>query len=195
MNAEAASVLSGTTLPSYEESVQEHYTRILRYILNWTHNTQLAEDLTQETFMRAYRAWAKLRPDSTIDHWLTRVAASAIHAYFRKRSHREGWLSLEEIVEAEERRDILQARDEILEEACIERISLQAAFLQLPPHARETLRLLAEGLTYQQIADLQRSTIGAVASRVSRARTMLTKALSDKKPEAPVCATPKRGTC
>ena len=167
---------AGRTFPSYEESVQKLYGRVLGYMLNRTHDRQLAEDLTQETFLRAYRAYSRLAPESNIDHWIITLATSAIGTHFRRKDNRSTErFSLEAMME--ETGDTFQANTPDVEETCTDRIILQAAIQQLSGSYQETILLLAQGRSYQDMAELQESTIGMVASRVRRARHMLHKAL------------------
>jgi RNA polymerase sigma-70 factor (ECF subfamily) len=60
----------------FEEIMQRHEREIMRYLLRVSGNREDAADLFQETWLRAYRAYPRLDPDSAIRPWLYRIASN-----------------------------------------------------------------------------------------------------------------------
>ena len=72
--------------------VLEHRPRIYRYVLSMARDPEVAEDLTQETFLRALRGFGSLRDRAALVPWLYRLALRATRAVLRPFA-RTGWLS------------------------------------------------------------------------------------------------------
>lgn len=60
--------------PPFEEIVRRHEREIMRYLLRVSGNREDAADLFQETWLRAYRAYPRLKPDSDVRPWLYTIA-------------------------------------------------------------------------------------------------------------------------
>jgi RNA polymerase sigma-70 factor (ECF subfamily) len=132
-----------------------------------------AEDLTQETFIRAYRAIGQFRQDSSFRTWLHRIAINVIRSYLARRQ-RASLIALEPGPEAEAAaHEAASSRDD-LETVLIRRQAIRRALAMLSSEARlvVTLRDL-EGLEYQEIATITRVPIGTVESRLYRASRRL----------------------
>src|SRR5512132_3165717 len=69
-----------------EAAFRAHYARILRYVRSVVHNADEAEDLTQETFLRAYRARDSLRDFDAMLPWLYSVATHVCLDHLRQRT-------------------------------------------------------------------------------------------------------------
>ena len=72
----------------FEAIVTAHHTEIHRYLCRVTARANEAEDLSQETFLRAYRAWAGLPPDADHRAWLYRIATNVYRNYVRSERRR-----------------------------------------------------------------------------------------------------------
>jgi RNA polymerase sigma-70 factor, ECF subfamily len=68
--------------------VSAYWPRIFRFLLSSTHDIDLAETLTQESFLQAYRHWSSFRGDSSPFTWLTRIAINQLNDYWRNRRMR-----------------------------------------------------------------------------------------------------------
>jgi RNA polymerase sigma-70 factor (ECF subfamily) len=158
-----------------------HLDLLYRAALRLTHNRAEAEDLVQETWLRALRHFDQFDPGSNCRAWLLTILRNA----FLNRLRREGREILESDMAATE------AGAARLEEASVARSSPEEDFFQTVLHgdvdrALKTLPLpfrlvvtLAdlEGLTYKEIAQVLGCPIGTVMSRLSRARQLLRKEL------------------
>ena len=72
----------------FSELVDEHQTEILRYLRRLTGNPTTAEDLFQDTFLRAFGGFARLRPGSNHRAWLYRIATNLFLNHRRARGRR-----------------------------------------------------------------------------------------------------------
>ncbi len=73
-----------------EELVEIYYTRIYLFMRAMGHDTQIGEDLTQETFMRAWNHIGQLREGRALAGWLFRIAGNVSRLHWRKHKHESG---------------------------------------------------------------------------------------------------------
>ncbi len=153
------------------------YQRILRYIASMVKDTTEAEDLTQETFLRAYRRRDSLRDEGAQIAWLYRIATHVCYDRLRqyaRRSPRESETDLDQVDVPEPNAPSLQQtveRDEM--SGCVQR------YLTRLPDAYRAVILLhdMEGLTAAEIAPLLGQSLATVKIRLHRARQKLRIAL------------------
>src|SRR5213594_2156975 len=72
----------------FETIVAAHHAEIFRYLRRVTSRTSEAEDLSQETFLRAYRAYRTLTPDANVRAWLFTIATNLARNHFRAEGRR-----------------------------------------------------------------------------------------------------------
>jgi RNA polymerase sigma-70 factor, ECF subfamily len=75
-------------LQPFETVVTAHHAEIYRYLLRITWRAGDADDLSQETFLRAYRAWEGLAEDANVRAWLFAIATNLARNHFRSESRR-----------------------------------------------------------------------------------------------------------
>jgi RNA polymerase sigma-70 factor (ECF subfamily) len=161
------------SVEAFESLVRMYEPRVRRMLYGMTQDSQLTQDLCQETFLAAYRALPRM--DGTMLRfapWLYRIALNQVRSEWRKRKHvtmlplfqgsedekgEEGYLD-----------DLVD--DESLEERVVERDLVRRVLAQLPPSSALCLLLDAEGFSYQEIAEIMQDSLSAVRSRLSRAR-------------------------
>jgi RNA polymerase sigma-70 factor (ECF subfamily) len=89
MTPAGASELTGdameTAAQEFASVVQTHRPQIFRYLLASTRDVDLAETLTQECFLKAYRNWSRFRGDSSAMTWLMRIAINLEKDHWRNR--------------------------------------------------------------------------------------------------------------
>jgi len=133
------------------------------------HNREEAEDLVQETYLKALRGYASFRPGTNFRAWMFRILKNTFlstHARLERRVTVA--MDLEE--DAPELPVEYETPATILMMRCDSQ-SVQRAIDRLPVQAREVLLLRdAEEMSYQEIADILSIPIGTVMSRLSRAR-------------------------
>lgn len=134
-----------------------------------------AEDLAQETFIRAYKAIGRFRGDSAFRTWLYRVAVNVIHTHLKQRARRWRWFgpSLDEDDGAERQMAAL-ALPTTIEDATARREVIDRALASLPADMRIAVTLRdVHGFDYAEIAAMLDVPIGTVESRIFRARQRL----------------------
>jgi RNA polymerase sigma-70 factor (ECF subfamily) len=140
----------------------ERYQRPLgSYLAHLTGDREAALDLTQETFVRAFGAIARTRPDLLVRPWLFRIATNLARDHNRRRRLLE-WLPLRVVDQT-----MSLADDETTEERDVVRRALG----RLRPDERSVLLLCGlEGLPYQQAAGVLGGSAEAVRKRFARAK-------------------------
>ena len=158
---------------SFEAEALPHLDALYRLGLRLTGDATRAEDLVQETMLKAYRAWAQFKTGSNAKAWLLTILRNTFYSEYRRDRHPAAPLSLD--VERFTLHDKVGEADP--EDAFFSRIvdaEVLRAIDALPDPYRETLLLSdMEGLTYQEIATVTAVPIGTVKSRLFRARKAL----------------------
>ena len=159
--------------------VQRYQTRIYNFALALTGNAADAEDLAQETFIRAFRGLHRFRGDSAFRNWLYRIAANAAHTLRGARLRRSAvWDARLEADDVAERQ--LAAAGDSVERQAIRRQAIDRALAALPAGLRTAVVLHdVEGLEYHEIAEAMDVPIGTVMSRIFRARRRLRPLLAE----------------
>jgi RNA polymerase sigma-70 factor (ECF subfamily) len=73
------------SMPDFETLVEAHSTELFAYVWRMLRDTADAEDCLQETFLRAYRSFARLRPDTNHRAWLYKIATNTTRTHLRQR--------------------------------------------------------------------------------------------------------------
>src|SRR5579864_5332950 len=183
-NASGANSANGVT-EDFEAGVIAQLDSLYRTALRLTHNQQEAEDLVQETMLKAFRFAKSYQPGTNLRAWLFRILnTSAINRYRKQATHptpatlpdgeefylynRIRDLSGQELTKA--------AEDEVLSKYLDE--DVYRALNDLPVNFRMPVILAdIEGMTYKEIAETLQIPIGTVMSRISRARRQLQQSL------------------
>jgi RNA polymerase sigma-70 factor (ECF subfamily) len=156
-------------LSAFEAFVRMHQDRIYnlcRYMLQDPRN---AQDAAQDAFLKAYRGLKDFRPDSSLYTWIYRIAVTTCLDYKRK-SYREA-LRNEPLAED------LPSKEPFPDQLYVSRESTKAIHLalqKLPEKLRAAIVLREiEELSYDETAQILRTSIGTVKSRISRGREQL----------------------
>src|SRR5262249_47547018 len=170
---------------NFEAGVLAQLDSLYRTALRMTNNPQEAEDLVQETMLKAFRFAHTYQPGTNLRAWLFRILnTSAINRYRRQAAHP----TPSSLPEGEEfylynqirdlnGQDLSQgAEEEVLSRYLDE--DVYQALNDLPYNFRMAVILAdIEGLSYKEIAEALQIPIGTVMSRISRARRQLQKSL------------------
>jgi RNA polymerase sigma-70 factor, ECF subfamily len=162
-----------------ERAIAEYGKATYTYALRLTHNEADARDLSQEAFIRVYRAWRSFVPGTSFLSWIYRIVTNLHRDELRRRKGRY----LEEIPEDNEPQAYGGARplatapiDDLVERQLGETMS--KALASLSPDQRQVLVLAdIEDYSYQEIAEIVGCSIGTVRSRLHRARHQLRRAV------------------
>jgi RNA polymerase sigma-70 factor, ECF subfamily len=163
---------------AFEMLVVKYQRRIERLIGRMVRDTDLVQDIAQETFIRAYRALPQFRGDSAFYTWLYRIAVNtAKKALVEKKRDPvvfEGALVSTEEGEEPSRVESVLTDGETPETVLAGRqvaATVNAAIDALSEDLRQAIVLREiEGLSYEEIADVMNCPIGTVRSRIFRAR-------------------------
>ncbi len=166
---------------AFGELVERYMRRAYYVALGLTGSHDDALDLSQEAFVRAYRARASLDPDRPFYAWLYQIVRRLCFNFLRDRKTRrrrleEGgpWLVEQARVHAAHGDPVRSTERSEL------RARLEEAIAALPEHEREVIVLREfEGLRYREIAELLDVPIGTVMSRLYTARRNLAQSLED----------------
>jgi len=163
---------------AFRELVERHQNTVYAMLLRLMKDPDCAEELAQETFVRAYRSLHAFRGDARFSTWLIQIAVHAARDR-RRRKERSKIVSLSELEERrgheatlQETRSAFDPSAELSERELTQR--LQAGLESLPEAYREVfvLRTL-EDLDYEQIAALTSDSVGSLKVRMHRARKLL----------------------
>jgi RNA polymerase sigma-70 factor (ECF subfamily) len=171
-------------VPAFEELVRRYQDRVHNFALRWTGNPADAEEVTQEAFLKAFRALPRFRGDAKFSTWLFQIAKNVcinlFHRGRRQMEHRR--VSLQDHMDDDEAIPVqIETPDDNPQEALLERefaaVAAQA-IAALDPHYRDALVLRdVEGMDYAEIAQILEVPVGTVKSRIHRARSELQKRL------------------
>lgn len=175
------SAVDGSVLTEFERSALEHLQPLYGYAMALTHNATDAEDLVQETYLRAIRSAQRAVPTGDMKSWLFTILRNLWLNRRRRHVHGPDFLSLEgEVAEANEPDWFVDERhrpDVDFDRAML-RHELRAALDDLPDIFREVIVLRCiEEFSYSQIAQILNCPAGTVMSRLSRARAALRRRL------------------
>ena len=171
-DAEIVRAVQGGDASAFTELVRRHQRAVYRVAYALTRNGSDADDLAQETFVRAYQAIGRFRVGEPLHPWLSRIATNLAFSLFRRRKRRPE-TPLEPLIEAGRQWGVEDDPAERVAEA--ERVGLlQSAFAELKPEHQAILMLrVVEEQSYEEIAAALGIPAGTVMSRLSRARAEL----------------------
>ncbi len=175
-----ASTSTGDTRTKHEEFDREaipHMDILYNYALRMTANPDDANDLVQETYLKAYRFWDKYEKGTNIRAWLFRIMKNSYINRYRKETKEPETVDYNDIqnfyntirYESSDSNDLQEKICGGLLEDDVAR-----AIESLPEDFRTVVILCdIEGLSYEEIADFVDCPIGTVRSRLHRGRKML----------------------
>ncbi len=161
------------------ELIDEHADAVFRVAYGILHDRGLAEDVVQETMVKAWESLGDFRGDASVRTWVLRIAHNTAISSLRRRRDRA--VAPEDLPERPGG-DETSARAAALDGLA----SVRAALDQLDEVSRTIVVLReVEGLSYQQIADALEVPVPTVKTRLLRARRALQAAVEDPHEEEP----------
>jgi len=161
---------------AFGQEALEHLDALFGYAMALTRDLTEAEDLVQETYLRAGSASHRPEPNSNLKGWLFVIMRNAWLNQVRHRNNGPRFVDLET---AEQPVDETQENPHVVYLRKLERKQVREAIESLPDAYREIVVLRdIEGFTYQEIATVLDCPAGTVMSRLGRARGRLRRLLS-----------------
>ena len=155
----------------FRDLVQEHWTRLHRFIIKNIGHQDEAEDLTQQAFTEAVRSYEKFQGQSELSTWLYGIAMNLVRNYLSRAPQRRYDFTDDSELEFTPSEE---STPEEKAEAAEQLGALNTALEELPPRMREILLMVAvDELSYEEAAVLLMVPIGTIRSRLSRARAAL----------------------
>jgi RNA polymerase sigma-70 factor, ECF subfamily len=155
---------------SFKDGLIAHIPSLRAFAASLSGSITLADDLVQDTLLKAWANADKFEPGTNMRAWLFTILRNIYYSLYRKRSREvqdsEGTYAQRLAVHGNQ-------------EGHLEIADFQAALAQLPEEQREALIMVgATGISYEEAAEICGVALGTIKSRVNRARTKLAEMLS-----------------
>jgi RNA polymerase sigma-70 factor (ECF subfamily) len=173
---------ASTSYAHFCQAALEHLEALYGFAVALTRDKTEAEDLVQETYLRAVRAFSKLAPDSNLKSWLFAIMRNA---WLNKLRHARNSPQFVELDAEGGSRWPDSMNPYLIFIRKVERERVREAIESLPALYREVILLRdIEGFSYKQIASILNCPVGTVMSRLGRAREKLRLLLYGRQAEA-----------
>ena len=157
--------------PAFAVLVERYWDRLFRWLYHLTHDAHSAEDLTQETFLKAFAAIGRFKAGTNFRAWLFRIGHNNFVNLHRSRSQNRQPMPADLPTRAE------GPVEETLSREAMQQLS--KAVGQLPPEFRAAFLLrIEEGMSFKQLAAVLRITEETARWRVFKARQRILKSLA-----------------
>jgi len=172
-----------TNLEVFETELLPHIDALKTFAYHLTYDEDDANDLVQETYMKAHRFIERYIQGTNAKAWLFKILKNAYINHYRKRSKQPTRVDFEDIVNYHDSDDSKVAgytdlREELFADMMGDEITI--AINSLPIDFRTVVLLCdVEGFTYEEISKIIDVPIGTVRSRLFRARNMLKEKLKE----------------
>ncbi|HMC42522.1 MAG TPA: sigma-70 family RNA polymerase sigma factor [Acidimicrobiales bacterium] len=171
----------------FVELAMEHMPSLYTAALRMTRNPSEAEDLVQETYLKAYRAFDSFQEGTNLKAWLYKIQTNTFINAYRARRRRPEQTELDDVEDLYLYRRLggleaatagRSAEEQVMD--LFTDAEVKSALDSLPEQFRIAVLLAdVEGFSYKEIADIMDVPIGTVMSRIHRGRRALQKALYD----------------
>lgn len=188
----------GDTQREFEDQAIPFMDQLYAAAMRMTRNPADAADLVQETFVKAFASWASFTQGTNLKAWLYRILTNTYINIYRKKQREPFQGTLDELEDWQmggaESTTATHSRS--AEAEAIDRMPasvVKDALQEVPEDFRLAVYLAdVEGFAYQEIADIMKTPIGTVMSRLHRGRRMLRELLADYAAERGIATAPTR---
>lgn len=169
---------------AFDQLVQKYREQIFSVVYNMTSNREDASDLTQDAFIKAFQAIGRFKGKSSFFTWLYRIAINSTMTFLKKRNRRRfiSYENINEEVSSAEIFERLTAKNQSEKGALISELQekLNDALQKLSLKHRTVVILHEiEGLEHAEIAEITKTSVGTVRSRLHYAKHQLQAYLKD----------------
>ena len=170
---------------NFERDAMQYTRQLYSAAMRMTRNPSDAEDLVQETFLKAYRAYHTFEEGTNLKAWLYRILTNTYINKYRKDSRRPSEVDLGSVedlylyrnIGSEESAEAARTTEDRVPEGLVES-DIKKAVEDLPENFRLPVLLAdLEGFSYKEIAEILDIPIGTVMSRLHRGRKAMQKSL------------------
>lgn len=160
---------------AFGEIYEQFESMVYNLALRMSGNAADADDISQETFLRAFRHLKRFKGKSSLKTWLFRIALNCSNTRLRRRGRRRARNIEDGEAELERAADAGRSPEEAAVAADLSE-TFRAGLAALPVHYREAVLLRDfEDMNYEQIAEVLGVRLGTVRSRIARGRDLLRK--------------------
>ena len=176
--------MAGQDHKEFEQLTMPHADALLRTAERMTRNSSDAEDLVQETYLKAYRFFTRFERGTNIRAWLFKIMTNLFINSYRDKAKRPEETSFDEMEDfslyskmaADTQKDGTNPEKELFDKLYGDEV--QRALDRLPEEFKMVVMLnFVEGFSYQEIAEILGIELGTVKSRLHRGRKLLQKSL------------------
>jgi RNA polymerase sigma-70 factor (ECF subfamily) len=165
---------------AFDILVLKYQHKIAGLISRYVRDSDEVQDVTQEAFIKAYRALPRFRGDSAFYTWLYRIAINTAKNYLVSRSRRPPDTDID--VDGEFQADFAVLKDVAGPESRLATDQLQKVIFDAIENLPEELKVAVtlrefEGMSYEEIAEVMECPVGTVRSRIFRAREAIEKSI------------------
>ena len=167
---------------AFELLVVKYQRKLARLLSRFVRDASEVEDVTQEAFIKAYRALPSFRGDSAFYTWLYRIGINTAKNYLVSLGRRTPTVTgvdseeAEGIEEGDQLRDLNTPENQMMTRQLAETVN--QALQELPEELRTAITLREiDGMSYEEIAQIMNCPIGTVRSRIFRAREAIAERL------------------
>ena len=174
--------VSAGNVDAYGKIVGRYNGRLYNFVYRFVGDRETAEDVVQETYLRAFRKRKEYRAIANFSTWLFTISGNLAKSELRRRK-RWRMFSIERDEETDTGMDIPDesARPDKVAESSLADGQIQQAIASLPDNYKQVILLRdVQGMSYQEISDIVDCPVGTVKSRVNRARLKLQQKLKNE---------------
>ena len=188
----------GDARREFEEQAIPYMDQLYAAAMRMTRNPADAADLVQETFVKAFGSWSSFSQGTNLKAWLYRILTNTYINIYRKKQREPFQGTIDELEDWQlgGAESTTASHSRSAEAEAIDRMPasvVKDALQELPEDFRLAVYFAdVEGFAYQEIADIMKTPIGTVMSRLHRGRRMLRELLADYAAERGIAAATTR---
>ena len=155
--------------PALRDEILAAIPSLRAFAISLVHDRNRADDLVQDTLVRAWRAIDRFERGTNLNAWLFTILRNLFHSEYRKKRR-----------EVDDPEGTYAAQLKVVpdQQSRLDYEDMRSALAKVPADQREALLLVAaEGMSYEDVAQITGVPVGTVKSRVNRARARLAKLL------------------
>ena len=168
---------------AFDLLVLKYQSRLISTAFKFVKDLQIAEDVVQDSFIKAYKALESFREDSSFYTWIYRITVNTSKNFLVSKKRKSELLNSDLSEEASYEIEPVEtySPEDLLQATQLQKV-ITETFDQLGEDTRTALTLRElDGLSYEQIADVVNCPVGTVRSRIFRGREVIDEAISQYK--------------